>query len=73
MCPRCWRRAPVFIASGIIDTRKEEVLAGLRAAGLEPFDVREKRGWVCIVLPQTGGVRCRTAILRARSAAGAPR
>ena len=39
----------VFIASGIIDTRKEEVLAGLRAAGLEPFDVREKRGWVCIV------------------------
>ena len=39
----------VFIASGIIDTRKEEVLAGLRAAGLEPFDVREKRGWVCIL------------------------
>lgn len=39
----------VFIASGIIDTRKEEVLARLRAAGLEPFDVREKRGWVCIV------------------------
>ena len=39
----------VFIASGIIDTRKEEVLAGLRAAGQEPFDVREKRGWVCIV------------------------
>ena len=39
----------VFIASGISDTRKEEVLAGLRAAGLEPFDVREKRGWVCIV------------------------
>ena len=39
----------VFIASGIIDTRKEEVLTGLRAAGLEPFDVREKRGWVCIV------------------------
>ena len=39
----------VFIASGIIDTRKEEVLSGLRAAGLEPFDVREKRGWVCIV------------------------
>ena len=39
----------VFVASGIIDTRKEEVLAGLRAAGLEPFDVREKRGWVCVV------------------------
>lgn len=39
----------VFVASGIIDTRKEEVLAGLRAAGLDPFDVREKRGWVCVV------------------------
>lgn len=39
----------VFIASGIIDTRKEEVLAGLRAAGLDPFEVHEKRGWVCIV------------------------
>ena len=63
----------VFIASGIIDTRKEEVLAGLRAAGLEPFDVREKRGWVLHRLPQAGGVRCRTAILQARSAAGAPR
>ena len=39
----------VFIASGIIDTRKDEVLEGLRAAGLDPFEVHEKRGWVCIV------------------------
>ena len=39
----------VFIASGIIDTRKEEVLEGLHAAGLDPFEVHEKRGWVCIV------------------------
>ena len=39
----------MFVASGIIDTRKEEVLAGLRGAGLDPFEVREKRGWVCIV------------------------
>ena len=38
-----------FIASGIIDTRKDEVLAGLRAAGLEPVEVKEKRGWECIV------------------------
>lgn len=38
-----------FIASGIIDTRKEEVLAGLRAAGLEPVEVKEKRGWVCVI------------------------
>ncbi len=39
----------VFVASGIIDTRRDEVLAGLRAAGLDPFEVHEKRGWVCIV------------------------
>ena len=39
----------VFIASGIIDTRKDEVLEGLRAAGLDPIEVHEKRGWVCIV------------------------
>ena len=39
----------LFVSSGIIDTRKEEVLAGLREAGLDPFEVREKRGWVCIL------------------------
>ena len=26
-----------------------EVLAGLKAAGLEPVEVKEKRGWVCII------------------------
>ena len=45
----------VFVASGIIDTRKEEVLAGLRGAGLDPFEVREKRGWVCIVCRKKEG------------------
>ena len=44
-----------FMASGIIDTRKEEVLAGLRGAGLDPFEVREKRGWVCIVCRKKEG------------------
>ena len=38
-----------FIASGIIDERKDEVLAGLKAAGLEPVEIKEKRGWVCII------------------------
>lgn len=38
-----------FIASGIIDERKDEVLDGLRAAGLNPVEVHEKRGWVCIL------------------------
>ena len=45
----------MFVASGIIDTRKEEVLAGLRGAGLDPFEVREKRGWVCIVCRKKEG------------------
>ena len=43
----------VFIASGIIDTRKDEVLAGLRAAGLTVRQVSEKRGWECIVCTRT--------------------
>ena len=38
-----------FIASGIIDERKQEVLDGLEAAGLKPVEVKEKRGWVCII------------------------
>ena len=38
-----------FIASGIIDERKDEVITGLKAAGLEPIEVKEKRGWVCII------------------------
>ncbi|MDD4849227.1 MAG: 50S ribosomal protein L11 methyltransferase [Gemmiger sp.] len=43
-----------FIASGIIDTRKDEVLAGLRAAGLEPVEIKEKRGWVCVICRKAG-------------------
>ena len=38
-----------FIASGIIDTRKDEVIAGLEKAGLAVAEVKEKRGWECIV------------------------
>ena len=39
----------VFIASGIIDTRKEEVLQALRAAGLLVLETYHKRGWECIL------------------------
>ena len=39
----------VFIASGIIDSRKDEVIAALEAAGLAVLEVKEKRGWECIV------------------------
>ena len=38
-----------FIASGIIDERRDEALDGLKAAGLRPVQVKEKRGWVCII------------------------
>ena len=38
-----------FIASGIIDSRKDEVIAALEAANLTVQEVKEKRGWECIV------------------------
>lgn len=38
-----------FIASGIIDTRKEEVIAAIEAAGLPVNQVREKNGWVALL------------------------
>lgn len=38
-----------FIASGIIDTRRDEVAAALQAAGLTVREVREKRGWECMI------------------------
>jgi ribosomal protein L11 methyltransferase len=38
-----------FIASGIIDTRKDEVAAALEAAGLRVEEIREKRGWECMI------------------------
>jgi ribosomal protein L11 methyltransferase len=46
-----------FIASGIIDTRRSEVLEGLKSAGLEPLEVKEKRGWVCIICRRAQGVQ----------------
>ena len=35
--------------SGIIDSRKDEVIAGLEKAGLAVVEVKEKRGWECII------------------------
>jgi len=39
----------LFVASGIIDTRKDELLDGIRAAGLTVLSVEEERGWVAIL------------------------
>ncbi len=39
----------VFIASGIIDDRKDEVIEGLSKAGLVVDQVREDGGWVALI------------------------
>ena len=38
-----------FIASGIIDTRADEVVAALQSAGLKLIERIEHGGWVCLV------------------------
>lgn len=39
----------LFIASGIIDTRRDEVIDAVCAAGLRVEEVKEKNGWVALV------------------------
>ena len=39
----------IFIASGIIDTRRDEVIDGLHKVGLDVFEVKEKNGWVALL------------------------
>ncbi len=46
--PALMAEGGVFIASGIIDTRKDEVIAALGQNGLQVTDVYEQRGWVCL-------------------------
>ena len=38
----------LYITSGIIDTRKDEVIACLENLGFNIRTVHEKNGWVCI-------------------------
>ena len=47
--PNLMKPETLFIASGIIDQKKDEVIAGLEKVGLKVVDVREKRGWECIL------------------------
>jgi ribosomal protein L11 methyltransferase len=44
----------IFLASGIIDSRKEDVLEKLREEGLKTVEVRETSGWVLIVGAMAG-------------------
>ena len=47
--PALMKPDTLFIASGIIDQKKDEVIAGLQKVGLKVIEVREKRGWECIL------------------------
>lgn len=38
-----------FMASGIIDTRRDEVIAAVEAAGLTVAEVKEENGWVALI------------------------
>ena len=38
----------VLVASGIVDVRRDEVLAAMEQAGLTVLDVREEKGWYAI-------------------------
>ena len=38
-----------LLYTSIIDSRKDEVIAGVEKAGLAVVEVKEKRGWECIV------------------------
>ena len=38
----------LYITSGIIDTRKDEVVTKLQSLGLKILKIHEKNGWVCI-------------------------
>ena len=44
----------IFLSSGIITERKEDVLVALEAGGFAVQDVREKKGWVAIASKYVG-------------------
>ncbi len=47
--PAFLKKGGIYITSGIIDTRKDEVVACLEGLGFEIIKIYEKNGWVCIV------------------------
>ena len=47
--PPLLKAGGIFMASGIIDTRRDEVIDTVQAAGLTIQQVKEKNGWVCLV------------------------
>lgn len=47
------KKDAVFIASGIIDEREEEVVSALLESGLSVVERREQSGWLCLVCRKT--------------------
>lgn len=47
--PPLMKQDSLFVASGIIDTRKDEVIEAIEAQGLKVVQVKEKKGWVCLL------------------------
>ena len=52
--PPLLAKGATFIASGIIDTRKDEVIEAVEAAGLSVDKIHEKNGWVALVCSKKG-------------------
>lgn len=52
--PDYMKNGGIFLCSGIITERKEDVLEGLRTGGFLPLEVREKKGWVAIAARYEG-------------------
>ena len=48
------RTGGIFIASGIIQEKKDAVLSSLRASGLETIEVLEQEGWVAVAAVAAG-------------------
>ena len=54
--PKFMKKEGILIASGIIDSRKDEVIAGLKAYGISTTLVNTDKGWVGVVcLLEVGG------------------
>ncbi|MEF9969361.1 MAG: 50S ribosomal protein L11 methyltransferase [Ruthenibacterium sp.] len=47
--PTLLKKGGTFMASGIIDTRKDEVIAAIEATGLCVIAVKEEHGWVALL------------------------
>ena len=47
--PRFLAKDGVYLVSGIIDTREQDVLSALAACGFQVVDRKESGGWLCLV------------------------